>query len=112
MKKVLFALMVALATTLSFSSCSDSDEEIGLTDLLGSTFEGTFEDMGTTFSITFANSTEYTFTTSDGNSGTFTVANNTVTLTYTAGAASGTSETMTGDGHKKLIYQGITLKKQ
>lgn len=127
MKKVLFALMVALATTLSFTSCSDDDDEIALGDVANSTFTATSSSLSTynegksdalkvsAYTIVFGATDFQLSITQGGNtataSGTFAVASNKVTLTSSDEDYNG--YTFTGDGDNKIIDDlfGITLKK-
>lgn len=107
MKKFLFAMFVAVATLACFSSCSkDDDEDIKLADLAGYTFTGEDPDLGTV-SITFGESAQ-TFNI-DGLTGTYVLSGNTITLNYEDGV---TVETITAEGAKTLVYEGITLKRQ
>lgn len=114
MKKFIFAMFVAVATLACFSSCSKDDKDgIQVSDLSGNTFEGVDEELESTYSISF-DATTFSFSV-DGvqqGTGTYTVADNTVSLNYTAGNYEGKKETMTGDGSKKLVYAGVTLKKK
>lgn len=113
MKKFIFAMFVAVATLACFSSCSDDKDDIQVSDLNGNTFEGEDVELGSTYSISF-DATTFSFSV-DGvqkGTGSYTVADNTVSLNYTAGDYAGKKETMTGDGSKKLVYAGVTLKKK
>ena len=112
MKKIIFAMFVAVATLACFSSCSDEEENIGLSDLLGQTFACSEDNAGNSFeySITFNDDTEFSFTTSDSEKGTYKVSGNVVTLSF----ENGDVVTLEGDGHKKLISKSMncTLKRK
>lgn len=117
MKKFIFAMFVAVATAVGFTSCAE-DEAIGLSDLLGKTFACTEDNNGQPFvySISFNDDTTHSFFTSDGEVGTYSVLNNTVTLNFTSldGEVVESTSTLEGDGSSKLICSELNcvLKKQ
>lgn len=115
MKKFIFAMFVAVATAVGFTSCAE-DEAIGLSDLLGKTFACTEDNNGQPFeySISFNDDTAHSFTTSAGEEGVYAVSNNTVTLTFTAPIDAVGVSTLEGDGSSKLIWSELNcvLKKK
>lgn len=129
MKKVLFALMVGLATTFAFTSCSDSsDDEIGLSDVANSTFAPTSSAISEynennpsnqiqSYSVVFG-ATDYQLSLKQGgntysSTGNFKVENNKVIL-YNSSNEDYENYTFRGDGSKKIIDEtfNIVLKKQ
>jgi hypothetical protein len=114
MKKVFFAMFVAVMAAVTFSACTE-DVDITLSDIAGATFEGK-DSSNSLYSITFGNSSQATFEftiTDDGSStpdasytGTYSIVANDVTLTYSSG---NTVEHMYGDGANKLLYSTVTI---
>ncbi len=130
MKKVLFALMVALATTFSFTSCNDDDEDFTLSDIANSTFEASesaLEAFNTaypanalkSFVIAFG-ATDFQCTMVDQNNNTtvytgkFKVENNKV-VAYDVNSNDFEGATFTIKSAKKILVDllgGLELKKQ
>lgn len=120
MKKVIFAMFIALASTLAFTSCSSSDDsDLALSDLAGYTFSG--KDGSDVYAITFAASAQtFSFAstisgTSATSTGTYSLSGTNVVLTYSD--AKGTQETLTSNGSKKLVYAldsttSVTLERE
>ena len=127
MKKVLFSLMIALASSLAFTSCSSSDDDIALADIANSTFaakSGEVKDYNEanpnnqieSYQIVFG-ATDFQLSLVQGGNtytatGTFTVSGNKVVLASSNEDYNG--YTFTGDGSKKIVDDlfKVTLKKQ
>ena len=127
MKKVLFSLMIALASSLAFTSCSSSDDDIALADIANSTFaakSGEVKDYNEanpnnqieSYQIVFG-ATDFQLSLVQGGNtytatGTFTVSGNKVVLASSNKDYDG--YTFTGDGSKKIVDDlfKVTLKKQ
>ena len=120
MKKIIFAMFVAIFATVNFSSCDFDIPDITLSDVAGATFEGK-DSSKSLYVISFSNSTPGAFAfaisdiLSDGKypaipnnsyTGTYSVSSNIVTLDYSSGS---TTETLTGNGAKKLLYATVTI---
>ena len=127
MKKVLFSLMIALASSLAFTSCSSSDDDIALADIANSTFaakSGEVKDYNEanpnnqieSYQIVFGATDFQLFIVQGGvstvASGTFTVAGNKVVLASENEDYNG--YTFTGDGNKEIVDDlfKIELKKK
>ncbi len=106
MKKILFALMVALATTLSFTACSDDDDEITAADFLNTKFEGSIPDIGKC--IFSFGASDYQLSGEISESGTYSVANSTITFT----ASNGNTTSAQIVSKKEFNYLEGTFKKQ
>lgn len=130
MKKVLFALMVALATTFSFTSCNDDDEDFTLSDIANNTFAATESALETynaafptnalkSFVIAFgATDFQCTIVPKTGSTQTFTgdfkVENNKI-IAYNVSDSDFEGATLTIKSAKKIIVEAmgyLELKKQ
>ncbi|MBP3467158.1 MAG: hypothetical protein J6K01_06045 [Paludibacteraceae bacterium] len=127
MKKVLFSLMIALASSLAFTSCSSSDDDIALADIANSTFaaksgevkdynEANPDNQIESYQIVFG-ATDFQLALVQGGvtysaTGTFSVSGNKVVLASSNEDYDG--YTFTGDGSKKIVDDlfKVTLKKQ
>ena len=127
MKKVLFSLMIALASSFAFTSCSDDDDDITLGDVANSTFVASNSELKDfneanpsnqieSYQIVFGATDFQLFIVQVGvstvASGTFTVAGNKVVLASENEDYNG--YTFTGDGNKEIVDDlfKIELKKK
>ncbi len=112
MKKIIFAMFLALAAPIFMTSCSEDDEDLVLSDLSGYTFSGT--EGSDTYAITFdASAQNFTFnSTISGETlsygGTYSISGKNVILDYGLGV----TETLESDGPKTLNYYGIALERE